>query len=152
MYIDLELELKGWTIGKDCLIEVEVSGMPNNTGIGYVDYVLYNDAGKPLAVIEAKKTSLNPRIGQVQAQRYADCLEKQYGVRPIIFYTNGFEYYLWDDKSYPERFVSGIYTKDELEWLMYKRIHKILLENPHINDDITNRPYQKWRLKQFVIP
>lgn len=143
MYIDLEIELNGWIIGKDCIEEVEVAGMPNNSGIGFVDYVLYGDNGKPLAVIEAKKTSVSPRIGQVQAQRYVDCLEKQYGVRPIMFYTNGFEYYLWDDRSYPERIVSGVYTKEELEWLIYKRTNKASLKDPEINDDITNRYYQK---------
>jgi len=143
MYIDLEMELNGWVIGKDCLEEVEVEGMPNQAGLGYVDYVLFGDNGKPLAVIEAKKTSVNPRIGQIQAQRYADCLEKQYKVRPVIFYTNGFEYYLWDDASYPERLVSGIYTKEELEWLHFKRENKSSLKDPVINDDITNRHYQK---------
>ena len=143
MYIDLEIELNGWIIGKDCLEEVEVTGMPNQAGVGYVDYVLFGDNGKPLAVIEAKKTSVNPRVGQIQAQRYADCLENQYKVRPVIFYTNGFEYYLWDDKSYPERMVSGLYTKEELEWLHFKRDNKSSLKDPIINDEITNRHYQK---------
>ena len=143
MYIDLELELCGWIFGQDCLEEVEVTGMPNQSGKGYVDYVLYGDDGKPLAIVEAKKTSVDPRIGQVQAERYADCLENQYGVRPIIFYTNGFEYYLWDDRSYPERIVSGLYTKEELLWMVYKREHKQPLENPVIKDEITNRHYQK---------
>jgi len=143
LYIDLELELKGWTIGKDCQEEVEVKGMPNKAGIGFVDYVLYADDGKPLAVVEAKKTSVDPKIGQIQAQRYADCLEKQYNQRPVIFYTNGFQYYLWDDKSYPERIVSGIHTKQELEWLMYKTENKELLIKPDIKDEITNRAYQK---------
>ena len=143
MYIDLEIELNGWTIGKDCIEELPVVGMPNKSGDGSVDYVLFGDNGKPLAVIEAKKTSVSPRIGQVQAQRYADCLEKQYNVRPIIFYTNGFEYYLWDDKSYPERLVSGLYTKEELEWMHFKRANKLSLKNPIISEDITNRHYQK---------
>jgi type I restriction enzyme R subunit len=143
MYIDLEIELNGWVIGKDCLVEVEVAGMPNQAGIGYVDYVLFGDNGKPLAVIEAKKTSYNPRVGQIQAQRYADCLENQYKVRPVIFYTNGFEYNLWDDVSYPERLVSGIYTKEELKWLHFKRENKVSLKAPEINDEITNRHYQK---------
>lgn len=143
MYIDLEIELNGWVIGKDCLEEFEVEGMPNQSGFGYVDYVLFGDNGKPLAVIEAKKTSVNPRAGQIQAQRYADCLEIQYKFRPVIFYTNGFQYYLWDDKSYPERLVSGIYTKDDLEWLHFKRAYKFTLKNPVINEEITNRYYQK---------
>ncbi|WP_347707896.1 DEAD/DEAH box helicase family protein [Clostridium sp. 'deep sea'] len=143
LYIDLELELNNWVRGDNCLEEVEVTGMPNSSGVGFVDYVLYADNGKPLALVEAKKTSVSPRIGQVQALRYADCLEQQYGVRPIIFYTNGFEYYLWDDNNYPERKVSGIYTKEELEWLLYKRTNKQPLHNPTIKDHITDRPYQK---------
>lgn len=147
MYIDLELELAGWNIGTNCREEVEVQGMPNDSGVGYADYVLYGDDGKPLAVIEAKKTSANPRVGKQQAKLYADCLEKEYNTRPAIFYTNGFEYYLWDDTSYPERQVSGIYTKSELEWLMYKRTNKKSLKSICIKDEITNRSYQKMAIQ-----
>lgn len=143
LFINLEIELNGWVIGSDCLEEVPVEGMPNQAGFGYIDYVLFGDRGKPLAIIEAKKTSINPRMGQIQAQRYADCLEKQYNFRPVIFYTNAFEYFLWDDLGYPERIVSGIYTKDELEWLHYKRNNKLPLKNLTINDEISNRHYQK---------
>ncbi len=143
LYIDLELQLKGWTIGDDCLEEVEVSGMPNDSGVGYVDYVLYGDDGIPLAVLEAKKTSVNPNIGKTQAQLYANCLEKEHGKRPLIFYTNGFEYYLWDDLNYPERRISGIYTKRDLQDLIFKRKNKSSHINPMINEAITDRPYQK---------
>ncbi len=147
MYIDLELELSDWKFGKDCLEEVEVKGMPNAKGIGFVDYVLYGDDGKPLAVVEAKKTSVDPKIGQVQAKAYADCLEKEYGFRPVIFYTNGFEYYLWDDRSYPSRKVSGIYSKKDLEWLVFKRKNRKPLGTPLIKEHITNRPYQKMAIQ-----
>ncbi len=143
MYIDLELELAGWLIGTNCLEEVKLQGMPNDTGIGYADYVLFADNGKPLAVIEAKKTSVSPRIGKIQAQRYADALEKQYNFRPVIYYTNGFNYYIWDDKAYPERAVAGIYTKEDLERLHYKRKNKKSLQNIAINADIAGRYYQK---------
>ena len=143
LYIDLELELCGWTFGKNCLEEVEVTGMPNASGTGFIDYVLYGDDGKPLAVVEAKKTCIDPKMGQVQVERYADCLEKQYGYRPLIFYTNGFDYYLWDDRSYPERLISGLYNQEELLWTLYRRDHRQSLENPMINDAITNRAYQK---------
>lgn len=143
LYIDLELQIAGWTIGKDCREEVKVQDMPNSQGIGYVDYVLYGDDGKPLAVVEAKRTSVDPRNGKQQAKLYADCLEKEYGSRPVIFYTNGFEYYLWDDMSYPERQVSGFYTKSDLDWLLYKRRNKKSLKAPFIKDEITNRSYQK---------
>lgn len=147
MYIDIELQLAGWTIGRDCREEVEVQGMPNSKGVGFVDYVLYGNDGKPLAVVEAKKTSVDPRVGKQQAKLYADCLEVEFGFRPIIFYTNGFEYHLWDDASYPARKVSGIFALEELEWLVYKRKNKKSLDSVYIRDDISNRPYQKMAIQ-----
>ena len=147
IYIDLELQLAGWNIGADCVEEQKVYGMPNKEKIGYADYVLFGDDGKPLAVIEAKKTSKDPRIGKQQAKLYADCLEKQYNKRPVIFYTNGFDYYLWDDDAYPERKVSGFYTKEELEWLHFKNRNRKPLHSPYIKDEITNRAYQKMAIQ-----
>ena len=111
-YIDVELKLSGWNIGKDVGEEIKVIGMPNNEGVGYVDYVLYGDNGKPLAVVEAKRTSKDPKVGQQQAKLYADCLEKEYGQRPVIFFTNGFETFILDDyNNYSERRVYGLYKK-----------------------------------------
>ena len=143
MFIDLELESAGWTLGTDWIEEEEVAGMPNNAETGFVDYVLYGDNGKPLALVEAQRTSIDPRRGKEQARLYADCLEAKYNQRPVIFYTNGFEYYIWDDICYPERRVSGIYTKEDLEWTIYKRTNRKPLTTIEINDNITNRPYQK---------
>ena len=142
-YIDLDLKLAGWEIGQDVLEEVEVTGMPTPSGNGFVDYVLYGNNGKPLAVVEAKKSSVNPKVGQQQAKLYADCLERRYNQRPIIFFTNGYETYLWDDVNYPERKVSGIFTKEELQ-LMVDRRHTVTpVVSSDINDDISSRPYQK---------
>lgn len=59
--------------------------MPNSSGDGFVDYVLYAENGKPIAVLEAKCTSIDPKRGKIQAKLYADGLEKAYGVRPLIF-------------------------------------------------------------------
>lgn len=142
-YIDLNLELSGWRIGKDCEEEVEVRNMDNSSGIGIVDYVLYGDDGNPLAVVEAKKTSVSPRIGKIQARMYAEALEIETGIRPVIFYTNGIEYYIWDDLAYPERRIAGIYSKKDLESLNFRKKNKKSLESPDIKDEITNRPYQK---------
>lgn len=144
MYIDLELKEAGWNIGTDCLEEVEVKGMPNATGIGYVDYVLYGNNGKPLAVVEAKKTSVDSMKGSQQAKLYADCLQNQYNQRPLIFTTNGFEVFSTDDSlGYPGRQVAGIFTKDELQLAVDRRKNLKSLVNLEINDNITNRPYQK---------
>jgi type I restriction enzyme R subunit len=89
--------------------------MPNNQGKGFVDYVLWGDDGKPLGLVEAKRTRRDARVGQQQAKLYADCLERQFGQRPLIFYSNGYEHWLWDDTRYPPRAVQGFYKKAELE-------------------------------------
>lgn len=143
-YIDVELKLAGWSFDSDIIEEVEVSNMPNKAGVGYVDYVLYGDNGKPLAVVEAKRTSKDPKIGQQQAKLYADCLEQESGQRPVIFFTNGFDSFIWDDYSgYSERRIFGFYKKEELQLLINRRTSKIPLKNIKIKDEISNRYYQK---------
>lgn len=146
-FIDLDLKIAGWD-STNIREEVEVKGMPNTQEIGHVDYVLYGENGKPLAVIEAKRTSKDAKIGQQQAKLYADCLEKEYAQRPIIYYTNGKEIYMWDDLSYPERKVSGYYTQDELQLLIKRRDSKENLEHIYIANNIANRPYQLEAVKK----
>ncbi|MDO0374168.1 DEAD/DEAH box helicase family protein [Clostridioides difficile] len=140
-YINIELKLAGWEFGKDIGEEIEVQGMPNESGVGYVDYVLYGENGKPLAVVEAKRTSKDPKIGQQQAKLYADCLEKRYSQRPVIFLMNGFDMYIWDD--YSDRKVYGFYKKSELQLMIDRRKSKKSLSSVTINDEISNRYYQK---------
>lgn len=143
-YIDVELKLAGWDFNKDIREEVEVDGMLNQSEVGYVDYVLYGDNGKPLAVVEAKRTSKDPKVGQQQAKLYADCLEKQSGQRPVIFFTNGFDTFIWDDyNGYSERRVFGFYQKEELQLLIDRRNSRLPLKNLYIKDEISNRYYQK---------
>ena len=143
-YIDVLIKDAGWVIGRDCLVEVEVTGMPNSTGLGYADYVLYGDNGLPLAVIEAKKTSVDPIVGSQQAKLYADCLQNQYTQRPLIFTTNGFDIEFTDDyNNFPKRTVSGIFSKEELQINVDRRVSRKSLTSIEINDEITNRPYQK---------
>lgn len=146
-FIDLDLKIAGWD-NTNIREEVEVKGMPNIQEKGYIDYVLYGENGKPLAVVEAKRTSKDAKIGQQQAKLYADCLEKEYAQRPIIYYTNGKEIYMWDDLSYPERKVSGFYTQDELQLLIKRRDSKENLEHIFIANDIANRPYQLEAVKK----
>ena len=146
-FIDLDLKIAGWD-STNIREEVEVKGMPNTQEKGYIDYVLYGENGKPLAVVEAKRTSKDAKIGQQQAKLYADCLEKEYAQRPIIYYTNGKEIYMWDDVSYPERKVSGFYTQDELQLLIKRRDSKENLEHIFIANDIASRPYQLEAVKK----
>lgn len=143
-YIDIELKLAGWDIGRDCVVEVPVEGMPNATGTGFVDYVLYGNNGKPLAIVEAKKTGKDPRVGSQQAKLYADCLHNMTGQRPLIFTTNGFEIYFTNDaEDYPQRRVSAIFTKEELQLMVDRRTSKKPFTAVEINDNISNRYYQK---------
>src|SRR6266568_5159468 len=95
--------------------------MPNEQGKGFVDYVLWGNDGLPLAIVEAKRTKKSAQIGQQQAKLYADCLEKQFRRRPVIFYSNGYKHWLWDDTGYPPREVQGFLKQDELELLIQRR-------------------------------
>ncbi|MFZ1538895.1 MAG: DEAD/DEAH box helicase family protein [Chromatiaceae bacterium] len=141
-FIDVLLKEAGWHLDPTKNFEVEVTGMPNPQGIGYVDYVLWGDDSKPLALIEAKRTTKSPSIGQQQAKLYADCLEKRYGQRPVIFFSNGYEHWLWDDLAYPPRPVQGFYKKQELELAIQRRTSRRKLAGAAINQAIIERYYQ----------
>ena len=154
LYIDLMLKEAGWEVldtegaiqpSKAC-IEVEVEGMPNNEGVGYCDYVLFGSNGLPLAVVEAKRTSASPIKGKHQAELYAMCLEKRYGIRPVIYYTNGFETYIIDGLGYPSRRLYAFHTESDLELLIQKRQRHDITDFS-INDNITDRHYQKMAIK-----
>jgi len=149
-FIDVLLKEAGWHLDPSKDFEVEVTGMPNNQGIGYVDYVLWGDDGKPLALIEAKRTTKSPAVGQQQAKLYADCLEQMYGQRPVIFYTNGYEHWLWDDLNYPPRAVQGFYKKSELELLIQRRSSRKPLATAVINERIVNRYYQTRSIRRVA--
>ncbi|MDZ5447377.1 DEAD/DEAH box helicase family protein [Micromonospora sp. 4G57] len=142
LYIDLMLREAGWRLDRPEDREFEVTGMPNSTGTGYVDYVLWGDDGKPLAVVEAKRTRRDATVGQQQAKLYANCLEQRYGQRPVIFYTNGYETWLWDDTAYPPRPMQGFYTKEELQLLIQRRDTRKPLADVLINQEIVERYYQ----------
>ena len=147
--IDLMLKEAGWALLDKRDREYEVSGMPSQKGKGYVDYVLWGDDGKPLAVVEAKRTSKTPSVGQQQAKLYADCLEAQFGQRPIIFYTNGFEHWLWDDRSYAPRAVQGFFKKEELALMIQRRTSRKSLAQGVINPAIVERYYQTRAIRRI---
>ena len=147
VYIDTMLIDAGWELGKDWYNEYELPGMPNKSEVGYADYVLFSNDGKPLAVIEAKRTCKDVAIGRQQAKLYADLLEKKFGRRPIIFLTNGFDTRIWNDRYYPEHKVSGIYSKRDLEKEFNKLTMRTHLTNVRVNDDISGRYYQKEAVK-----
>lgn len=153
--IDQALLDAGWNVGangtntEQVRQEVQVSRMPTESGEGYADYVLYGDDGKPLAVIEAKKTAKDARVGGEQARIYATCLERETGVRPVIFFSNGGDIFLWDDaQGYPYRKVFGFYSKDSLEYLVHQRTNKRELATVEPNLAIADRMYQLEAVKR----
>ena len=154
-FIDMMLREAGWEAVKKrgaisplkACIEVEVQGMPNESGTGYADYVLFGADGKPLAVIEAKRTSADKEKGRKQAALYADCLEQRYGIRPVIYCTNGYHTEVLDGLGYPYRDVYGFHTVKDLELLIQLR-NRRLITDLRINDSITDREYQKRAIRQ----
>ena len=147
--IDIDLKAMGWKFtgpDADVRTEYEVDNMNGVLGQkGYADYVLMGKDGLPLAVIEAKRSTKDPNIGRKQAQLYADCLEQKFGRRPMLFTTNGYTTYFWDEQSGPQRAVSGVFCKDDLQKLMNRRTEKKPLDTIEIDDKITDRYYQKKR-------
>jgi len=149
LHVDLLLKEAGWKLDQARDREYEVQGMPNNQGVGYVDYVLWGDDGKPLAVVEAKRTRRDARVGQQQAKLYADCLQTQFGQRPLIYTTNGYEHWFWDDTTYPPRPVQGFHKKDELQLLVQRRTSSKPLAGMVINSDIVERHYQQRAIRRI---
>ena len=147
IYIDWMLRDAGWVEGKDWENEVELYGMPNQSEVGYADYVLFDDSHKPLAVLEAKRTCVDVAKGRQQAKLYADLLEQKYGRRPVIFLSNGFDTRIWNDKYYPERKVASIYSKRDLEKLFNLQTMRTSLKNIMVDRKIAGRYYQEGAIK-----
>jgi type I restriction enzyme, R subunit len=140
--VDLMLHEAGWVLDQKRDREYPVTGMPDGKN-GFADYVLWGADGLPLAVVEAKKTSVDPVAGKQQAKLYADCLEQMTGRRPVIYYSNGFEHQFWDDTRYPSREVAGFHTRDELELLVSRRTSMKPLAEIPVPQEIAGRPYQE---------
>jgi type I restriction enzyme R subunit len=154
--IDSLLATSGWNVAMgdasttEVGKEIEVQHQPTASGLGYADYVLWDDNGNPLAVIEAKKTAVDPERGRQQAKLYADGLETMHGHRPVIFYTNGYDIWMWDDVlGYPPRKVFGYYSKDSLQYLVnFQRGGRTPLNSLEPNVAIVDRLYQIEAIKR----
>lgn len=147
-FIDLLLTEAGWALDQPRDREFPVKGMPNQSGEGFVDYVLWGDDGKPLALVEAKRTRKDSRTGQQQAKLYADCLEAVYGRRPVMFTTNGYEHWIWDDHAHPPRRISGFLKKDELQLLHQRRGNARPLSQVDVDTSIAGRHYQQRAIRR----
>ena len=146
-YIDADFKANGFIFDqkakRNCVeVEFPVTGMPNATGKGYVDYVIWGDTGKIIALVEAKKAGESADKGRNQAKLYADCIQNMQGLRPVIFYTNGFETYLWDDENSAPRIVSGIFPQRDIDAIIGRRYIKKSVSSIKIDEEIINRWYQ----------
>lgn len=142
--IDIDLAAAGWNLDDPHTREFRITGLPTDSGVGYADYVLWGTDGKPLAVVEAKRTSASVEAGRLQAEMYADGLEQMFGRRPVIFFSNGDEHHVWDDfDGYPPRTIWGFYTRDELELLIQRRTTRRPLTGRPVNAEIAGRTYQQ---------
>ncbi|WP_165976376.1 DEAD/DEAH box helicase family protein [Bacillus salipaludis] len=150
LIIDIMLREAGWNPHGQNVREYEVQGMPNRTGLGYCDYVLWANDGLPFAVIEVKSTIQDAQKGKNQAFLYANQLEQQYGQRPIMFYTNGYETWIWDDTFYPPRKIASFYSKSDLDWAIQKRKERKNTAEYKTNSMIAGRLYQIEAIKRVA--
>jgi type I restriction enzyme R subunit len=152
--IDKRLKKAGWTVSDPSQVTSELDiwiGLPEGVnepvheyqGLQFADYALLGDNGYPLAIVEAKKTSKDARVGQEQARQYAENIQKNSGKdMPFVFYTNGHDIYFWDTEKYPPRKVYGFPTKKDLERLLFLRKNEKPLSQELIQKEIAGRPYQ----------
>ncbi|GAB2991089.1 DEAD/DEAH box helicase family protein [Nocardioides montaniterrae] len=152
LIIDVLLAESGWQLDQKRDREYPVTGMPNSEGSGFVDYVLWGADGLPLAVIEAKRTAKSPQVGQQQSKLYADCLQAEFGRRPVVFYSNGYQHWIWDDAAfgdsgYAPRDVQGFYNRDELELMIQRRETRLSLAGATVDATIVERYYQTRAIK-----
>ena len=123
--IDSQLAHAGWSRNRRTLVEEFLlkTGEPDGVygGEQFADYVLLGSDGKPIAVVEAKRSSRDELAGKRQAADYADAINAKFGSDPFIFLTNGKEIQFWDRDRYPPRKIAGFYTRDDLERLRHQR-------------------------------
>lgn len=152
LFIDVLLKEAGWPLDQGRDREFPVVGMPNSSedGKGFVDYVLWGEDGLPLGLVEAKRTRKDANAGQQQAKLYADALQAMYHQRPIIFYTNGYDHWIWDDAGYPPRQVQGFYTRDQLGLLIQRRGTLKPLASLAISESIAGRHYQQRAVRKVA--
>lgn len=152
--IDKRLQVAGWNVNdftqvvEEFDIDVQVRSEVQEpktkySGHQFSDYVLLGKDGKPLAVIEAKKSAVDANIGKEQAKQYCTNIQAQHGGElPFCFYTNGHDIFFWDLGNYPPKKVYGFPTRDDLERYQYIRKARKSLASELINTSIAGRDYQ----------
>lgn len=155
MKIDVLLKEHGWDVGDRSKVVLEVDTIQsdikkqdyrqvnetrrNDAESKYADYLLLDSTGKPLAIIEAKRTTKDPILGQKQAEEYADDIKTQTGEEVFIFLSNGYQIWLWDRERYGPRQIKGFYSPEDLERLLYQRKYSERETEIDIDGNIVDR-------------
>jgi type I restriction enzyme, R subunit len=152
--IDLKLKAAGWDVTDSARVTQEYciqlddkaivqEPIVSYNGLQFCDYVLLGKDGKPLAVIEAKKTAKDAAVGREQAKQYCyNIVKTKGGNLPFCYYTNGHDIFFWDLEHHPPRKVYGYPTRDDLERYLYLRKNRKALAQELINPSIVGRDYQ----------
>jgi len=160
-FIDHQLLNSGWSVSKGNLLEelhltnqgvgtAEIGVVTYRAGDEFVDYVMLGQDGKPIGIVEAKRSSRNALVGKRQASDYADRILARYGIDPFIFLANGQEIWFWDRTGYPLRQVSGFFTPNDLARLHFQRSYRQPLHEFGPNATIVDRPYQVEAIKRVT--
>ena len=150
LLIDLYLREAGWALDRPRDREYRVEGLPSG-GTGFVDYVLWGADGRPLAIVEAKRTDRSPEDGARQAEEYADALLAATGQDPVVFLSNGYEHRVRDravDATY--RRINGFHTRGQLERLVQRRRRRKSLSSVAVDQAIAGRPYQERAIRSVA--
>ena len=164
--IDVLLREQGWDVADraSAVLEIDTKQsdfvahrylvveetLRNDLESKYADYLLLDSAGAPIAIIEAKRTSIDPIRGQEQAAQYADDIKKQMGKDILIFLSNGDEIWFWDRQRSGPRQVKGFYAQRDLERIRFQNEHVIPEAPIEVNTSIVTRPRSVENVKRIL--
>ncbi len=150
--IDPALTKAGWNLKDKSQVDVEipVDGYDKEPWNGVTDYCLFRPNNDVIAVVEAKRTSRDPRVGLEQVRHYVTEIEKRQNFRPFAFLTNGSDIFFWDIESETYRLVSGFFSPEDLENLLWLRQNRMPLNAVPLNIEIAGRPYQQEAIRRVA--
>lgn len=155
--IDRLLAASGWHITPrqtvtEYLFQGQLKDREQPETRGYADYVLLDDKGQPLGIVEAKRSSRDAIAGQRQAQEYADLAKQRFGITPFLYLTNGNELWFWDWPNAPLRQVTGFHTREDLQRQQFLRTYRKALAGIAVSTRIAGyqRPYQIEAIKRVT--
>lgn len=142
--IDPQLKRSGWNLSDRTQVgeEIPVAGYDATPVEGITDYCLYRENAEVLALVEAKRTSRDPRVGRQQVFEYITKIEKKQSFRPFAFLSNGEDIFFWDSDNSAERHVAGFFSRENLERLLFLKQNKLPFKNIPIKSSIVDRSYQ----------